>query len=67
MMSRFYEVEVVVIHMRNLHVETFGSDQDAQNRMYLMFDGDKYNLCMNYHPTSGDKIYQFDPTDEYVY
>ena len=53
--------------MRNLTVETFGTDQDSDKRMYFLYDGQYYQLCVSYHPSSGDKIYLHNPKDEYSY
>jgi len=61
-LSTLYDVEIGVVVIQDVEVLMFGHDRGYESRVYVLYDGTHYNLCVDAHNHR-----TFKPNDERAY
>ena len=64
-MSSLWEIEIGVVVIQDVEVLMFGHNKGYSRRLYFLFDGTHYNLCITMD--GANKVRSFNPTDEKAY
>ena len=63
----FYSVEMAVVVIQDIEVLLFNHNKGLSERVYVLFDGTHYNLCVHKPQPSASPIRRFNPADEQAY
>lgn len=61
-----YSVEFGVVVIQDIEVLLFNHNKGLTERVYVLFDGTHYNLCVH-KQANGSRVHRFSPTDERAY
>ena len=66
-LSDLYGVEFGVVVIQDIEVLLFGHNKGLAERIYVLFDGTHYNLCVHKPSHNAIPTRRFSPTDERAY